>query len=135
MEKITLQEGMENIAQSNFEIWNHALATKDPDVVAALYSEEVSFLPTLSSKFIKGGTEAKGYFQHFLEKSPIGEIVEERVQSLGDDAYLHSGKYNFTLGPDDQRQVVEARFTFAWKKDNQREWKIIHHHSSIMPKG
>jgi len=40
--------------------------------------------------------------------------------------------YDFELGPDDNRQVTHARFTFIWRQDNG-EWKIIHHHSSVKP--
>ena len=63
------------------------------------------------------------------------EIIQEEVQTLGTDCYLHSGMYNFEVGPYDDRQVVEARFSFVWKKDDQGEWKIVHHHSSAKPKG
>jgi hypothetical protein len=63
------------------------------------------------------------------------EIIQEEVQTLGADCYLHSGMYNFEVGPGDNRQVVEARFSFVWKKDDQGEWKIVHHHSSAKPKG
>jgi hypothetical protein len=62
------------------------------------------------------------------------EIIQEEVQTLGTDCYLHSGMYNFEVGLDDDRQVVEARFSFVWKKNDQGEWKIVHHHSSVKPK-
>ncbi len=58
------------------------------------------------------------------------EIIQEEVQTLGTDCYLHSEMYNFEVSPDDDRQVVEARFSFVWKKNDQGEWKIVHHHSS-----
>ena len=61
------------------------------------------------------------------------EIIQEEVQTLGTDCYLHSGMYNFEVGLGDDRQVVEARFSFVWKKDDQGEWKIVHHHSSAKP--
>jgi len=41
---------------------------------------------------------------------------------------------DFEVGPVDDRKVVEARFSFVWKKDDQGEWKIVHHHSSAKPK-
>jgi hypothetical protein len=57
------------------------------------------------------------------------------VQQLAPDALLHSGMYNFTVGPADARQVVEARFTFVYVKNENGEWKIAHHHSSLKPQG
>ena len=120
------------VARAMFEKWNQTLATKDPAAVAALYTADNDFLPTLSPDFKKGTAGAEDYFKHFLEKNPTGEIVADAVQQLGPDAILHSGMYNFTVGPAENRQVVAARFTFVYKKVDG-EWKIAHHHSSLKP--
>ncbi|MEK7069120.1 MAG: SgcJ/EcaC family oxidoreductase [Patescibacteria group bacterium] len=127
------QENIERIAKSNFEAWNSALQTKDPEAVVALYSENLIFLPTLSSKFIKSKDEAIEYFEHFLKKNPVAEIIDEAVQLFGHEGYAHSGKYNFTIGQDDTKQIVEARFTFIWKQDGEGRWEIVNHHSSLSP--
>lgn len=129
------ENGEEVIAQENFFIWNEALKTGNSATVAELYTETATFLPTLSGEFKQGKSAVEEYFKHFLEKIPTGEIIEEEVQTLGPDCYLHSGMYNFTLGLSDGQQIVEARFTFVWKQDDQGEWKIIHHHSSVKPRG
>ena len=39
-----------------------------------------------------------------------------QVQSYGEDAYLHTGLYTFMTGPEDNRQPVEARFSYMWRK-------------------
>lgn len=124
---------IKEIAHANFDKWNQTLLTKDPAAVAALYTSDNDFLPTLSPDFKRGIAGAADYFTHFLEKNPTGEIVEDNVQELSPDAILHSGMYNFTVGQEDNRQVVEARFTFVYKKDGDGEWKIAHHHSSLKP--
>ena len=129
----TTQEKMEAIASENFEIWNKALQNKDPKKMAEFYIENATFLPTLSEEFKKGQLGAEEYFKHFLEKNPIGEVSEKEVQIIRNDCYIHSGMYNFEVDSDNGRQVVEARFTFIWEKDNQGEWKIVHHHSSLKP--
>ena len=123
----------QEIAKQNFSFWNEALLTGKKEEVAKLYADGATFLPTMSSEFEKGQSGAKNYFQHFLEKNPESKVVNGVVQILGDDSYLHSGMYNFKVGPDDNRQVAEARFTFVWKKNKAGEWKIIHHHSSAKP--
>lgn len=109
---------MQEIARENFSLWNDALQTKDPKEVAKLYSKDNTLLPTVSGEFKKGQAGAEEYFKHFLEKNPTGEVVEDEVQALGTGCYLHSGMYNFEVGPDDNRQVVEARFTFAWEQND-----------------
>jgi len=130
----TQENKWEKIAQENFSMWNNAVETKNPEKVAELYAENATFLPTVSEDFKKGQEGAEEYFKHFLEKNPIGEIIEEEVQALGNNFYLHSGMYNFEIGPDDDRQIMEARFSFVWEQNEQGEWKIIHHHSSAKPK-
>ena len=125
----TIQE----IASRNFSKWNSALQTGNPKEVAALYFTDATFLPTTSREFKKGQKGAEEYFTHFLKKNPTGKITKEEIQTFRADCYLHSGMYNFEVGPGDDRQVVKARFSFVWKKDDQGEWKIVHHHSSAKP--
>jgi uncharacterized protein (TIGR02246 family) len=124
---------VDQIAAANFAKWNALLQTRDAAQVAALYSEDATFLPTLSGEFKKGRAGAEEYFHHFLEKHPSGVIVNGAAQIMSPTSYLHSGLYNFTVGPDDNRQVVEARFTYAWSQDEQGNWLIRHHHSSVKP--
>ena len=125
---------IEKIARQNFARWAEALLAKDAKKAAELYVEGNTFLPTMSPEFKRGKTEAKDYFEHFLEVNPKGEIKEEEVQVLGEKAYIHSGMYNFEVDQDGKRSVIEARFTFVWEKDASGKWKIVHHHSSQKPK-
>jgi uncharacterized protein (TIGR02246 family) len=129
------KKSVEEIARGNMTLWLATLKTKNPKEVAALYSEDATFLPTVSGEFKHGEDEAEGYFVHFLAKNPEGEVKDETVQSLGDNAYIHSGMYNFELDGSERREIVEARFTYVWKKEADGKWKIIHHHSSVRPKG
>ena len=131
MENMEKQKNFLEIARENFKKWNEALQTKDASKVAELYSKDNSFLPTLNGEFKAGQEEAEGYFEHFLLKNPAGKIVEEKIQPLG-DAYIHSGLYDFEVGPADKREIVEARFTYVWREEDGK-WKILHHHSSLKP--
>lgn len=117
-------------ARKLFETWNNALETKNPKKVSDLYSDDCTFLPTMSSKFKKGRDEAEEYFQHFLLKNPSGQIIEDSVQLFGKDYLIHSGLYDFQTDSQDRREIVRARFTFIWNTKNK---KIVHHHSSVLP--
>lgn len=121
-----------NIASTNFKKWNEALATKDPKIVAKLYTEDSTFLPTISEDFKKGINDAEHYFIRFIA-NPIGTIIDEEIHQLSQNAYLHAGMYDFEVGPEADRYIVHARFSFIWKKDDDGEWKIRHHHSSARP--
>lgn len=125
--------GIEEIAKENFAKWAEALKTKDSKLMAEFYSEDETFLPTLSPDFKHGISEAEEYFIHFLEKNPVADIKEQSIQVISDDVYLHSGIYDFEIGRDGEKQIVQARFSYVWKKDASGKWKIIHHHSSLKP--
>lgn len=134
METMEYKQNFLEIARKNFQMWNEALQTKEAQKVAELYSEDNTFLPTMSGDFKSGQKGAEDYFEHFLLKNPFGKIVEEKVQPLGENSYLHSGLYNFEIGPAEKREITEARFTYVWQKDKNGQWKILHHHSSVKPK-
>jgi uncharacterized protein (TIGR02246 family) len=126
-------EDMYPVAQENFHRWNEALKSKNPDQVAALYStSDLSFLPTVSGNFIRDPSSTRAYFVEFIKKTPEGTITADDVQTLGPDAYLHTGMYTFMVGPDEARTPVQARFSYMWRRVNG-DWKICHHHSSAVP--
>ncbi len=127
------ESSSQKIAHENFKRWAESLKTKNPQEVASLYAEDATFLPTVSPDFKIGTEEAKGCFEHFLKKNPEGEITLDKLQVLGENAYLHSGMYDFQLGESGNKQSVKARFSFVWKKESGGEWKIIHYHSSVCP--
>lgn len=126
-------QDIKKIATQNFQSWNNALLSKDPKKVTQLYTESCTFLPTLSPEFKKGLVGTEEYFQHFMLKNPAGKIISEEVQEIAENAYLHSGMYDFTVGPEDKREIVRARFTYLWQLDQDNNWKIAHHHSSVKP--
>ena len=124
---------VKEIAEENFSKWNDALKTLDSEKVSDLYDPSASLLPTLSSEFKTNKETIQEYFDHFLQKKPVGEIVEQEIKSISPDCYLHSGLYNFEIESKDKKQTIQARFSYVWQKNFNEEWKIIHHHSSLKP--
>ena len=114
-----------------FEKWNNALLTEDPDKVVACYAEDAILLPTVSAKVRHNHDEIRDYFVHFLAKKPEGRIDEQNIRIFVDIA-INSGRYTFAVTEDGQRADVAARFTFVYRKDADG-WQIIEHHSSILP--
>ena len=114
-----------------FEKWNKALLTKDPDKVVACYAEDAILLPTVSAKVRHDHDEIRDYFVHFLAKNPAGRIDEQNIRIFNDIA-INSGLYTFAVTENDQRKDVAARFTFVYRK-NAQGWQIIEHHSSVLP--
>lgn len=114
-----------------FDRWNAALATLDPDQVVALYAPDAILLPTLSNDVRHNHPEIRDYFVSFLEKHPKGTINESNLRDLGDTA-VHSGIYTFALTSDGETSHAQCRFTYVYAKVDG-DWKIIEHHSSLMP--
>lgn len=111
-----------------FDEWNSALKTGEPKNVTALYESNAVLLPTLSNKVRHNREEIEDYFVHFLDKGPQGKIDEANVRVHGEIA-INSGVYTFTFK---DGAVVQARFTFVYRRNGDR-WLIAEHHSSQMP--
>jgi uncharacterized protein (TIGR02246 family) len=116
--------------RSLFELWNNALATGDSNIVTQLYAKDATLLPTLSNKQRTDHESIKNYFDGFLRKKPKGRILQGQI-FIGDD---HSwaqdnGIYEFVM---EDGSIVQARYTFVYVQVDG-DWKIAHHHSSLMP--
>ena len=112
-----------------FGLWNDALATLDPDKVAARYSKSPCLLPTVSDTPRTNYDSIRSYFVDFLQKKPQGEILESYV-TTGNDWCMDDGIYEFTMGATGDK--VKARYSFVYTFEDG-QWKIAHHHSSQMP--
>eukprot|EP00574_Skeletonema_japonicum_P008877 CAMPEP_0201736784 /NCGR_PEP_ID=MMETSP0593-20130828/40585_1 /ASSEMBLY_ACC=CAM_ASM_000672 /TAXON_ID=267983 /ORGANISM="Skeletonema japonicum, Strain CCMP2506" /LENGTH=595 /DNA_ID=CAMNT_0048230623 /DNA_START=35 /DNA_END=1822 /DNA_ORIENTATION=- len=112
-----------------FQLWNSALATEDPDAVAKRYSSEAVLLPTVSDVPRTDYGLIKDYFVGFLKKKPQGEILESNV-TIGHNWCQDAGIYEFTMGATGDKVKGRYSFVYVWE-DGQ--WKISHHHSSVMP--
>ncbi|VEU43559.1 unnamed protein product, partial [Pseudo-nitzschia multistriata] len=65
----------------------------------------------------------------FLQGEPSGEIIESFVH-IGHDWVSDVGIYEFTMATDGSK--VRGRYSFVYAMEDG-EWKIAHHHSSMMP--
>jgi hypothetical protein len=67
--------------------------------------------------------------QSFLKLQPQGTINESTVRFLSpeEDVASNSGIYTFDIVKDGQKQQVQARYSFIYKKVNGA-WKIAEHH-------
>jgi uncharacterized protein (TIGR02246 family) len=116
-----------------FEVWNAALQTGDPNKVAALYCQPGGvLLPTVSNQVRTNRAEIADYFVHFLQLKPNGQIDKAYIRVLGPDAAVNSGLYTFHVIKDGKPEDVHARYTFVYQKV-QGKWCILDHHSSAMP--
>ncbi len=116
---------------SLFDQWNAALKTCDAKQVAALYAQDAMLLPTISKEVRQTPGAIQDYFEHFLQLKPRGTILQQKIRRF-DGVATNSGIYKFTITQDGEERVVMARFTFVYRLDKEG-WKIIDHHSSMLP--
>merc|ERR1712151_631462 len=119
----------EKEVKSLFGLWNDALATGDPNKVAARYSNAGVLLPTVSDVPRTDNEGIVDYFTNFLKLKPQGEILESNV-IIGANWAQDAGLYEFTMGATGAK--VKGRYSFVYIFEDG-EWKISHHHSSVMP--
>lgn len=115
--------------RSLFNLWNDALATLDPATVAKRYSKDAVLLPTVSDTPRNTNDLIQNYFEAFLKKKPQGRILEGNIV-IGNNWAQDAGIYEFTMGADGSK--VKARYSYVYVFEDG-EWKVSHHHSSIMP--
>ncbi|MDQ1017468.1 SgcJ/EcaC family oxidoreductase [Streptomyces afghaniensis] len=118
-----------------FDQWNAALKTGDAQKVADLYAKDAVLLPTVSNNVRTDRAEIVDYFEHFLQKKPVGTKVESVVNVLDRNTVIDAGVYEFALTDHETgaKSTVKARYTYAYEKQPDGNWLIVNHHSSKMP--
>lgn len=131
-QSIRFRGNLESVVLENSKRFKSALKSHSPNEVLKLFSSQVTFHPTLSNNFVCTLEGVREYFEHFLVKNPICLYLDSGAECLSEDAYLHTGIYNFEISDEGERKIVHARFSFIWSFENGT-WKIVHFHSSLMP--
>ena len=118
----------DSITSELLQKWVAAIKSGDPKQVTSLYHVDGILLGTFSNKERVGHELILEYFENLL-KSPVDvEIVSEHLHVL-ESAVINSGLYNFVTNG----KTVNARFSFMYTKNDDSDWKIISHHSSVIP--
>jgi len=107
--------------------WTSAIKNGEPKQVTKLYHENGILLGTFSPKERVGRELILEYFESLL-KSPVEVQIVSEHSHVFESAIVNSGLYNFIT----DGKIINARFSFAYSK-NDDGWKIISHHSSVLP--
>lgn len=111
-----------------FDRWNASLKTGDPKKVVQNYARKSILLPTVSNKPRLTADEKEDYFEHFLQRKPVGTIDSRSIE-IDCNTAIDAGLYTFAFA---DGSSVHARYTFTYKW-NGKQWLITSHHSSAMP--
>ena len=111
------------------ETWGDKIRTNDPKQVASLYHHDGLLLGTFSDIERKGHDLILQYFENLLKSKVDVEIVTQHKHETN-SIITNSGLYNFIV----DGKTVNARFSFVFIKVDD-DWKILSHHSSVIPEG
>tara|TARA_B100000949_G_scaffold89009_1_gene79410 strand:- start:63 stop:428 length:366 start_codon:yes stop_codon:yes gene_type:complete len=117
----------DSIASKLLQKWANTVKNGEAKQVVNLYHENGILLGTFSPKERVGHELILEYFENLLQSPVEVQIVSEHPHVF-ESAAVNSGLYNFITGG----KTIEARFSFVYSK-NDTEWKIISHHSSVLP--
>lgn len=119
------------LAEDLFDRWNEALGSGDAQRVSQCYTEDAVLLPTVSNVPRLSRREIRDYFEHFLQKQPLGKVDQRNVR-FGCNKITDAGIYTFRIIDAGKTEYVPARYTFVYE-NRDGQWLIAHHHSSLMP--
>ena len=109
------------------ETWISKIRTGDPKQVVDLYHDDGLLLGTFSNKERLGRNLILEYFENLLKsKVDVKIITQNKYES--ESLVTNSGLYNFIV----DGKTVHARFSFVFIKTGDA-WKILSHHSSVLP--
>ena len=109
-------------------IWVEKIRANNAKHVAELYHDDGLLLGTFSKIERIGKELIFDYFKNLFRSRVDVEIITEH-EYKEDSIIVSSGFYNFIV--DDK--TINARFSFVFLKSKE-DWKILSHHSSILPK-
>ena len=117
----------DSTASELLQKWTSAIKNGDPKQVTKLYDENGILLGTFSPKERVGHELILEYFESLL-KSPVEVQIVSEHSHVFESTAVNSGLYNFITNG----KTINARFSFVYSKTDD-EWKIISHHSSVLP--
>ena len=116
--------------------WFKLLNQGELDGLVALYSEHrLSFHPTLWNEHIQTLTRTRDYFVNLMSREPHVDSFEGVCYVLGERAFLFAGTMKLELSSSNNRKKssITARFSFIWTNEIDDDWRIVHHHNSVVP--
>jgi uncharacterized protein (TIGR02246 family) len=114
-----------------FQKWSDALQSGQAAAVAALYAPDAILVPTFLNEILDTPSAITTYFNNLMPRQPSSKIITQHIRHFGPIA-INSGIYDLALAAEGPETELQARFTFVYRHGPDG-WKIVEHHSSILP--
>lgn len=123
-------------------LWMHMVCSGSVRSVLSLYRPEAVLVATYNKDILRGHTQLRAYFKRFLGKDNLCGHIDGMVEQNLGQVKVISGVYTFRWSEGGEPKSAKARFTFVLTPENIRSgriwsdsqrWRIVTHHSSVMP--
>lgn len=109
--------------------WVAAYNSRDAARISSMYEPDAVLWGTTATTISPTPAAISDYFKDAGKRPKARvEIVEQHIRVLGDVAFS-TGRYIFTNFDGEKTVQSPSRFSFVFQKRN-KEWRIVHHHSS-----
>lgn len=112
--------------------WIEAFASHDAARIAALYAPDAVFWGTNSSTIRDTPALVRAYFENLKNRPTVRLVIDEQHIRVYGDTAVNTGRYSVHEIRDGQLTVRPLRFSFTYRRQDDR-WLIVSHHSSAMP--
>jgi hypothetical protein len=117
--------------------WGRLVSEGNAKGALNLYTKNAVLIPTYGSSILQGHKELSGYFGQFMGRPNLRVLITDIVMRRTGPTPVVSGFYTFTWGKGGPSERAAARYTYvlepARNKNGDLDWKIITHHSSVVP--
>lgn len=118
------------------DIWMQTICQGDPKAMLKLYSPDAVLVATFAPAPLTTRSQIFDYFVKFLGGKPglCGKVLTRYPRTVSQNGYVSSGLYIFQWKENGQLKSQKARYTYVWTKcPYSGSWKILTHHSSVVP--
>ena len=112
--------------------WEVCLNNRDLEGIVKLYTADAVLWGTFSDIIRDNHGLIREYFEALFLKDELNvKFGESNLRSFG-EAAIYSGEYEFSY-QGDEKVKCPARFSFVFYRNKEGEYRIIDHHSSLVP--
>ena len=112
--------------------WENCLNDNDLQGIIDLYEVDAVLWGTFSKNIRDKQELIKEYFYGLFEKKQLKVQFGKKSSRQYSSVYIFSGTYKFSY-LEDEVISFPARYTFVISKNSSGDYKIVEHHSSLMP--
>ncbi|MCB9359896.1 MAG: DUF4440 domain-containing protein [Flavobacteriales bacterium] len=118
---------------SSLSEWKEAIESRDVNKVIQLYHPDAVFWGEFSNTIRTTKNQIIDYYNYFLSLDNLKIGIQNIQVRVYKDVAIISGTYSFTYQLNNKIELTLSSFSFVYKIEG-KDWLIVDHHSSIVPK-